>query len=744
MPYPVESPAIKHDFLVLSEDELGDGSLFSSLERPIDPQKLSKRATVYSYPDGPKFPGPMCRSLTVIGFLETSNPMVEKLLHPSRGAMQQCTIAVKRFQPSLPDRDKANSTNFAKFVTKLRRTDVVAVLSKDKYGRFGLLRPMQDDEDEKFAAECFVGDTENAKGMVQGNDKASADAAAADETEMWQPPGSTDDNNNNDNLWQPPGGGGAADDSAGLWMPPSAGDQPDFGATSASDFTTNNNADKEQPAWNPSNNDADDDANTTHPDKKRSAEDMESSIFHKDTGAATADKFYSGLTRTLDTRSESRLYHMRSFNGWVKATQIQELNPQTQGGRKRKGVSGNPPMRVLDLACGKGGDLGKWTIHSRKMSRYVGLDVARGSLKDAAIRARGIRNKLDNNATFTVADLGADVPGRLKSHKRKHMQPLLSWSLQDESPHETGTPEFKPVRGGGVSLTEKFDVVSIQFAIHYMMSTRKRARRFFRTVSELLEIGGNLIATTIDARIVIERLMGLGEDLRFDSDSEEEDPDREIVVTAGGGACRIRFKPDIVKRIFQSMAAKKEDPLHEDIFGLEYTFTLKEGSDHASGVGEAVDLPEWLTPIPVLKSLAEEAGLEMEYGLNFHEFYLGRMDPQENPAAHRALYNMKVLNKEGSISSEEWEISRLYCAIKFRKVREAHSVLEDDSDEEEEDDDDAAEEESEDATDTKASQQFYIKAMMKAKMIVGKDQWDSLSGDDKKKLVNTQLKKLMA
>ena len=57
------------------------------------------------------------------------------------------------------------------------------------------------------------------------------------------------------------------------------------------------------------------------------------------------------------------------------------------------------------------------------------------------------------------------------------------------------------VRGGGIKQDEKFDVVSIQFAIHYMMQTRKRARRFFRTVSELLEVGGNLICTTMDARI---------------------------------------------------------------------------------------------------------------------------------------------------------------------------------------------------------------------------------------------------
>lgn len=46
--------------------------------------------------------------------------------------------------------------------------------------------------------------------------------------------------------------------------------------------------------------------------------------FHKNKGAAEADAFYSGLTRSLDTRADSYLYHMRNFNG-TQATQIAEL-----------------------------------------------------------------------------------------------------------------------------------------------------------------------------------------------------------------------------------------------------------------------------------------------------------------------------------------------------------------------------------------------------------------------------------
>lgn len=679
--------------------------------------------------------------------------MVQKLVDPyaGNGIMEKCTIGVKKFHNSLPDKDKINSGNFAKFITKLRRRDMVALLAKDKYGRFGILRPMEEDpngEEEKFAADCYVGDMERAQEFCCSGVGGSQTA----DDGMWKPPDESGGGHDDGGFWKPPGSDDAeaSNDNDGFWKPPGADDEEQsdtFG------FGNNDNDGGGDDPWGASNNN-DTSSSTAVTGKKRKSNEMDSDgegeeTFHKDAGAAEADRFYSGLTRTLDTRSESRLYHMRAFNGWVKATQIQELNPLSAPPNAKK-RNGKPPMRVLDLACGKGGDLGKWILHSRKMSNYVGIDVARGSLKDAAVRARGLRNKLER-CTFTVADLGSDVPGRLKSSNKKRMQKLLSWSLLNESEFESETPQFKRVRGGGVNLDDKFDVVSIQFAIHYMMQTRKRARRFFRTVSELLEIGGNLIATTIDARVIVERLMDLGEDLRFDSDDDDEeeeddDPDREIVVTAGAGACRVRFKKPVVKAIFKAMETEDEDTFDDSVFGLQYTFTLKEGSDHAAGVGQAVDLPEWLISIPVLKALAEEAGLELEYALNFHEFYKQRKDPSTNGAAHLALYNMKVLNKNGSISPDEWGISRLYCAVKFRKVREAEGILEDDSDEEDDDDDpnEAAAAPAVDPATEKANQKFLVKAMMKAKMMVGKGQWEALSGDEKKRLTQIELQKIVA
>ena len=631
--------------------------------------------------------------------------------------LHKCTFAVKRADPEyathLKEQDIINSHTFANFMRQLRIERSVVILGTDKQNRFGILTPMEVSQGadssysaDEFAAVCYVGDVEEVHQFLSRPVIEEATGSVLADT-------------SNGNLWQPPGSdqGEESGSGTGLWQPPGADSfgGMGFGASESTGFE----------AWHPSS-----DGEQLSGRKRRLSDGVKE--FHSDSGAAAADAFYSGLTRSLDTRADSWLFHLRAFNGWVKATQIQELDPKTNV----KGKKTRTPLRVLDLACGKGGDLGKWVLHDRGVNFYVGVDVARGSLLDAALRARKVK-KL-KRCTFTCADLGADVPGRLRSPKHKRMQELLSWSRQDESEFETGNPAFKMVRGGGISLDDKFDVVSIQFAIHYMMSSRTRARRFFQTVSELLEIGGNLIATTIDARVVMDYMLDLGLDLHFEDDKQAE----RALIEVGGGACRIQFDGDVVRKIFTSRDVHASS---EGLFGLQYTFTLVEGSDHAAGVGDAVNLPEWLTPLPVLKSLAAEAGFELESAENFHEFYSNRSDPTTHPLAHSALYNMKVLNRNGSISEEEWEVSHLYIALKFRKVRESSMTLDEDVE-----DEDSAMLDNEAASDpkevTELSAEMKAKwmpmALLKAKKSTGIDEWKALSSEEKTRLIEVELEKM--
>lgn len=704
----------------------------------MNPKAYHSSVSVYSYSDAPDFGGPLSRSLHVLGFADASISLVRRILDQDGipDCLHKCTIAVKladsKHMPTLDARHQENSKRFSQLMKQLRRDEAVAIVAKDIHDRFVILAPMMDPSNssqqdspsiilpEDCAAYCFVGSTKEVLEYL-ANDVPSGTTAenmpsAKSQWEagngLWQPPGTSDD--------------AVQENSFAAPWENNVGTTPSD--TYAWEAPVNEN-------WSSSGGKRSfDEMNAGHDSSHATKHQQES--YHADSGAAAADAFYSGLTRSLDTRADSYLFHMRAFNGWVKATQIQELDPVIM---KQGKPQLRAPLRVLDLACGKGGDLTKWTLHTRGMKWYVGIDVARGSLKDAAIRAREMRkkNKL-NQAIFTVADLGADVPGRKKSPSHQHMQKLLTWSLTDEAENESSPPEFKMMRGGGISESDRFDVVSIQFAIHYMMSSRERARRFFHTVSELLEVGGNLICTTIDARVVIEHLMDLGHNYHFCDGKEPEFS--EAVVEAGKGACKIRFEPDMVKKIVSSMSEGTN--AEEDLFGLQYTFTLVEGSDHAAGVGDAVNLPEWLTPLPVLQALAHEAGLELDYAQNFHEFYETRKDPSSNPAAHLALYNMKVLNREGSISADEWSISRLYAAIRFRKVRDSCMQIEE-TEAKDESDDEPIEEQAPTELDVVKSQKLLPMAMIKAKRVAGDDVWNTLSSDEKKRLTQIQLQLML-
>mmetsp|Transcript_47 Transcript_47/g.57 ORF Transcript_47/g.57 Transcript_47/m.57 type:complete len:868 (-) Transcript_47:313-2916(-) len=863
--YPMSQAKNKHDLLCVRGDEVFSTSseLFRRVLHYVDNDdtkaKVEKMNFVYSYKDGHR---PLSRSVLVLGYANRSLSAVRKIVDVDTDEMAVCdglhsyTIAVqladeKKRYDRMEKRHQINSVGFAKFITNLRDSRRVAILAKDKYGRFGILVPFEqiqkkldtstsDGSDKKnyeandFAAQIYIGDTKEimeflavspGDGNNNGNNLNNSvnnsgtngdwkPTSPPPPIDGWKPTspihqekiGNSWDNNHDDDgptfkpddgyddgpMFKPDNGD---DDMPWDATKENNGDNVDGGGDMPWNTTTESvgNSGGDMP-WdaNPNNDtstgDIDDTTsmpwdnntfgggenlssdpplpfatNTTEDtsmdnggssSNKRSIDDMnhhdnndddeddnkidEGSNFHSNAGAAAADAFYSGLTRKQGTQDQSWLFHMRKFNNWVKATHISELNPKIMSVDSRTGKKTALPeqeLRVLDLACGKGGDLTKWILHKRGMKSYVGIDVARGSITDAAIRARQLRkkNKLAK-AVFSCADLGSDVPGRKRYPRSQRLQKLLTWSLEDEADYESGDPEFKMERGGGISETDKFDIVSIQFAIHYMMQTGKRARRFFHTVSQLLDIGGILAFTTMDARVIIDHMMNLGLNFHFEDDKE---PDfKEVIVKTGGGACQLKFDRDVVKKILQSKSDGTKG--EEDLFGLEYSFTLVEGQDHAAGAGDAVNLPEWLIPIPVLVALGKEAGLELEYAQNFHEFYEARSDSSEHHASHQLLANMKAPNRNGTISKDEWSISRMYMAVKFRKVQESTIIIKEDESEEYEEDIEPIV-----VLDPIKAKKMYPMAFMKAKRNAG-DQWNSFSKEEKEERTQIELEKLAA
>ncbi|KAM3711732.1 hypothetical protein ACB098_01G131500 [Castanea mollissima] len=98
-----------------------------------------------------------------------------------------------------------------------------------------------------------------------------------------------------------------------------------------------------------------------------------------------AEHYSARTNQTLEEREASPIIHLKKFNNWIKSVLIQLY--------ARRGDA------VLDLACGKGGDLIKWD--KAKVGYYVGVDIAEGSIEDCRTRYNGDAGHHERRKKFT-------------------------------------------------------------------------------------------------------------------------------------------------------------------------------------------------------------------------------------------------------------------------------------------------------------------------------------------------------
>jgi len=218
--------------------------------------------------------------------------------------------------------------------------------------------------------------------------------------------------------------------------------------------------------------------------------------------AEEAARHYNKLhDRHRSLTGGSDILTLRNLHNWIKSVLIAR--------HMRSGAS------VLDLACGKGGDMLKFKVGG--CARYVGVDIAIESVRDAVGRYNGAhgRQPMPFEAFFYAADF-ADA--------------ALAAALP------TGL---------------LFHLVSCQFALHYSFSSEERAAALLANVSSRLLPGGIFLGTTADANVLVRRLRA-SEGLSF-----------------GNPHYRAVFPPE---------AASKAFPPSQP-FGHSYRFTLQEAVD---------------------------------------------------------------------------------------------------------------------------------------------------------------------
>ncbi|XP_017310422.1 mRNA cap guanine-N7 methyltransferase [Ictalurus punctatus] len=189
-----------------------------------------------------------------------------------------------------------------------------------------------------------------------------------------------------------------------------------------------------------------------------------------DTGEGHSQKVathYNTLEeRGLMERNKSRIVHMRNFNNWLKSVLIGEILDMVRRDRR--------DMCVLDLGCGKGGDLLKW--RKGRISRLVCADIAGVSVEQCQQRYSDMKKRSHpNEQIFTAEFITADCS-----------KELLSEKLSD--------PKMQ------------FDVCSCQFVYHYSFESQQQADTMLRNACERLRPGGFFFGTTPDAYELVKRL----------------------------------------------------------------------------------------------------------------------------------------------------------------------------------------------------------------------------------------------
>ncbi|KAK7015033.1 mRNA cap guanine-N7 methyltransferase [Favolaschia claudopus] len=295
-------------------------------------------------------------------------------------------------------------------------------------------------------------------------------------------------------------------------------------------------------------------------------------------------------------RETSPIIGLKSFNNWVKSVLISRFaHPALAASKvtvsRGTGRAASSRGKVLDMGCGKGGDLTKWA--KARVAEVLAVDIASVSVDQARARWQQMRAP-----TFDASFAALDC----------YTEPLS----KAFSPAKLGTP---------------FDVVSMQFCMHYAFESIQKARCMLENVSRWLRPGGTFLGTIPNAEQLLQNLDSL--------------PPDATDLTFGNDVYKIRF----------------EKRRHKSMFGHKYWFYLQDAVD---------DVPEYIVVWDNFVQMAAEYGLHLKFREEFHDVF---SEHREHPEFGPLMVRMKVVdaNGESAMDEDQWEAANIYIAFAFEK-----------------------------------------------------------------------------
>ncbi|KAK5995133.1 mRNA cap guanine-N7 methyltransferase [Cladobotryum mycophilum] len=324
---------------------------------------------------------------------------------------------------------------------------------------------------------------------------------------------------------------------------------------------------------------------------------------------------------------DSKIKGLRVFNNWIKSCIIQRYSPDEDHtpGSREQGRSSGRELLVLDVGCGKGGDLNKWQQAPQPIQLYVGLDPANVSIEQARDRyrtlssrggrgGRGGRNSRPQPRLFDA---------------RFHVKDCYAETIEDvEIIHQVGFDPSTMNRRG-------FDVVSMMFSMHYAFESEKNARIMLRNVAGALKKGGRFIGCIPNSDVLGEHVRKFNEKLaakreeeakKKEEEGEEgeasttpppaepeegelEEGEAEQTAEWGNSIYRVRFP-----------GKTPDDGVFRPAFGWKYNFFLDEAVE---------EVPEYVVPWEAFRALAEDFNLELQFHKTFPEIWEAEKDDRD-------------------------------------------------------------------------------------------------------------------
>ena len=224
------------------------------------------------------------------------------------------------------------------------------------------------------------------------------------------------------------------------------------------------------------------------------------------------------------------IQEMRNFHNWIKSILIYlYCSPKKRNASIKDKKYKTDKKSVLDIGCGRGGDILKW-YHAR-VGDYVGIDTdyegLNSSMGGAIVRYKDYRSKFPDFPKVTFLQLDGSLPLEVNAQSKRFP------NLTDFEKNKIKSIFTKD---------KKFDIISSQFAIHYLFDSQRSVDNLINNIKQYLKVDGYLIFTLFDPSLV-EKLLD-GSD-KYTSSYTDEDGNRQKLFEIVKKYDKIESKPGL-------------------------------------------------------------------------------------------------------------------------------------------------------------------------------------------------------